>query len=374
LEVVNKKKIEPRDGKPEDYILKYSLIDYPFDYTYESEWVKKVDYWFNQITVGDRDLKHYFLKRLSSFLRGLNPEKMFDVWTNEGNGGKSILIRTLQYIFGSYFVDFPVSLLTGGTGKTSGGPNPELAQAANARGAILMESDDREAMKGGMIKRLTGGDSIFVRGMFKDGGSMSITFKTILVCNNIPDIANADQAVMNRFVIFPFLGVWCDNPPENEEDQFRERRFKIDYDFDLQIPDLARGLLWLMVQYYPYYAEEGLEKPKIVEDYIQDHWKENDPYIKFIDEKIVYAYKDKEKKEIDYEKFLPASDIYPVYSRWFKEYYPGAPIPTLSRMKTDLCMQGRLGPQAKRGNWCGIEIKQTVPMLGDDLGKGIVNL
>ena len=363
LEVVDKKVVRPRAGKPEDYILKFSPIIYPFEYSWESYWVKEVMYWFKQITVADNDLRHYFLKRLASFLRGLNPEKLFDVWTNEGNGGKSMLAKTLQYIFGSYFIDFPVSLLTSGNGKQSSGPSPELAQAANARGAILSEPDDRDAMKGGIIKRITGGDRIFTRALNENGGSMEMTFKTIMICNRIPDIVNVDKALMNRFVIMPFLGVWNDAAPEKEEDQFKMRNFKIDPFFEAKIPDLARGLLWIMVQYYTYYAEEGLNFPPIVQEYIKKHWEDNDFYLQYIAERLTHAYKDGDKKEINSEVTLSASEIFQDFARWFKTYYPGTFVPSLAQMKADLCMSGRLGPQVKRGNWTGIQIKQVHTQL-----------
>lgn len=373
LEVVEKR-VRPRPGKPEDFILKFSTIIYPFEYTRDSYWVKEVYHWFNQITVGDKELRHYFFKRLSSFLIGRNPEKLFDVWTNEGNGGKSMLAKTIQYIFGAYFIDFPTSLLTAGNGKTSSGPSPELAQALNARGAILSEPDDRDAMKGGVIKRITGGDRIFTRALHDNGGSMELTFKTIMICNRIPDIVNVDKALINRFVIMPFLGVWNDTAPEKEEDQFKMRNFKIDPFFEAKIPDLARGLLWIIVDYYKHYSEEGLSFPAIVKEYIKKHWEDNDYYLQFISEKIVHAYKDGDKKEIDTDVYSSSSDIYPHFLRWFRDYYPGQIVPTMAQMKSDLSMSGRLGPQAKRGNWCGIKIKINVPELpgaGGGMGAGV---
>jgi phage/plasmid-associated DNA primase len=373
LEVVDKR-IRPRPGKPEDFIVKYSEIMYPFEYDWDSYWVAEVMKWFDQICVRDTELKHYFLKRLSSFLRGLNSEKLFDVWTNSGNGGKSIMTKTLQYIFGKYFVDFPTSLLMGnGKNSNSGSANPELAQAANARGAILAEPDDRETMKGGIIKRITGGDRIFTRGLHENGGSMEMTFKTIMVCNRIPDIANVDRALINRFVIMPFLGTWCEDAPETEEEQFRQRKFKMDPFFEAKIPELARGLLWIMVQYYKYYAEEGLNFPPIVKEYIKRHWEENDYYLQFIAENIEYAYKDADKKEINTNVSLTVQDIYRVFTRWFKDFYPGMNAPTASQVKSDLEMTGRLGGQIKRGQWLGIQIKQSslVPQLGN---LGIANI
>jgi len=367
LEVVDKR-VRARPGKPEDFILKFSNIDYPMNYNWDSYWVKEVLHWFDMITVGNRDLKHYFLKRISSFLRGLNPEKLFDVWTNSGNGGKSMLAKTLQTMFGSYFVDFPVSLLTGGN-KNSSGPSPELAQAANARGAILSEPDDRESMKGGIIKRITGGDRIFTRALNDNGGSMELTFKTIMICNRIPDIANVDKALINRFVIMPFLGTFSEDAPNDIEEQFRLRQFKIDQFFESKIPELARALLWISVQYYHYYATEGLLFPDIVKEYIKKHWEDNDYYLQFIDEKIEYAYLDNDKKEYDINSTLTASDIYQIFQRWFKDYYPGMPVPSLSQFKSDISMSGRLGPCGKKNSWVGIKLntKSLVPELGGGL-------
>jgi phage/plasmid-associated DNA primase len=373
LEVVDKR-VRPRPGKPEDFIIKYSEIMYPFDYDWDSYWVVEVMKWFEQICVRDGELKHYFLKRLSSFLRGLNSEKLFDVWTNSGNGGKSVMTKTLQYIFGKYFVDFPTTLLMGnGKNSNSGSANPELAQAANARGAILSEPDDRETMKGGIIKRITGGDRIFTRGLHENGGSMELTFKTIMVCNRIPDIANVDKALINRFVIMPFLGTWCEDAPETEEEQFQQRRFKMDPFFESKIPELARALLWVMVQYYKNYAEEGLSFPPIVKEYIKRHWEENDYYLQFIAENVEYAYKDAEKKEINTGVSVTIQEIYRVFTRWFKDFYPGMAVPTASQVKSDLEMTGRLGGQVKRGHWLGIQVKQSslVPQLGN---LGIANI
>lgn len=367
LEVVDKR-VRPRPGKPEDYILKYSTIMYPFDYTWDSYWVKEFLYWMDQITVGDKELKHYFLKRLSSFLRGLNPEKLFDVWTNAGNGGKSMLTKTLQFAFGAYFIDFPTAVLSG-NGKNSSGPSPELAQANNARVAILAEPDDRESMKSGIIKRITGGDRIFTRALHENGGSMELTFKTILVCNRIPDIAGVDAALMRRFVIMPFLGQWLDDAPQTEEEQFRMRTFKNDPFFESKIPELAKAMIWILVNYYHYYANEGLPFPRIVREYIEKHWQDNDFYLQFISERIDTVYKDVDKKEVDIDVTLSAAEVYPFFNRWFKDYYPGVQVPTAAQFRSDISMSGRLGPQPKRGVWLGVKLRVAASELGGGLPR-----
>jgi len=368
LEVVDKK-VRARPGKPEDLILKYSEIEYPFNYEWDSHWVKEVMHWFDQITVNDRELKHYFLKRIASFLRGLNPEKLFDVWTgnsqNNGNNGKSMLVKTLQKIYGAYFVDFPVSLLSTGGNKNSSSASPEIAQAVNSRAAILAEPDGQMQISSGMLKRLTGGDRIFTRALHDNGGSMELTFKTIMVCNRIPVIASVDKATINRFVIMPFLGAWSLDAPETEEEQFKARLFKLDPNFESKIPELSKALLWISVQYYPYYSNEGLLFPPIVKEYIKKHWDDNDHYLQFIAEKIEYSWKDNDKKEVDTNVSISVQELYKFFTPWFKDYFPGMTVPTLSEFRDDISMSGRLGPQSKRGVWLGLKVKNVVPDLGN---------
>jgi phage/plasmid-associated DNA primase len=197
---------------------------------------------------------------------------------------------------------------------------------------------------------------------------MEMTFKTIMICNRIPDIANADKALINRFVIFPFLGTWCEDAPEDIEEQFRQRKFKLDPFFDGKIPELARALIWVCVQYYSYYANEGLPFPDIIKEYIKKHWEDNDPYLQFISERLEYAYKDKDKKEVDTEVTIGASEMYPFFKTWYKDYYPTVSPPTLAQFKSDMCMDGRLNIQPKKGLWIGIKMKNIIPDLA---GAGI---
>jgi phage/plasmid-associated DNA primase len=275
-----------------------------------------------------------------------------------------MFVKTMQTIYGAYFVDFPVSLLSSGGNKNSSSATPELAQAANSRAAILAEPDDRMSLSSGTIKRLTGGDRIFTRALHDNGGSMELTFKTIMVCNRIPTIASVDRATINRFVIIPFLGTWTDDAPETEEEQFKQRKFKLDPFFESKIPEMAKALLWVSAQYYTYYASEGLLFPPIISEYIKKHWDDNDHYLQFIAEKIDYAYKDGDKKEVDVDVNISAQELYKFFTPWFKDYFPGINVATLQEFRDDISMSGRLGPQPKRGVWLGIRLKNIVPELG----------
>jgi hypothetical protein len=352
------KKIFARPGKPEDYITLCTLIPYDTNFTWQHPKVKDCLKWLGQVFT-DNDLLHYVLKDFASYLKGRNSEKLFRIWAGMGDNSKSMIVKLIFAVLGLYGIDFPVSLLSGKTINSSG-PTPELAQARGVHVGIICEPDDTEDLKGGAIKRFTGGDRFFARFLNDNGGSVEAFFKLIFMCNRIPNIPNADAAVMNRFLIIPFLSTWSDDAPDDEAEQYRLRTFKKDPFFEKKIPDMAKAMGWLMVQYFPIYAEEGITAPRIVKEYTQRHWEEHDTYISYLHERITKVYKDKEETVRDEAVTLSASDIFGDFRRWFTAYYPGVQVPSLQRLRDELVMPKRMGPQNARRQWLGVRLSTAV--------------
>lgn len=354
-----------RPGKPEDYIMMTTFLRYPDakeNMSHNHPTVLKLKQWIGQVFVDDH-LYHHFLKICASFLKGRNAEKKFHVWTGSGNNSKSMIIKLLQTTFGSYCIDFPMALLTG-KAQSSSGPNPELAQSKGAHIAVLAEPDEEEKMKGGTIKRYTGGDRFFARMCNQNGGSIEAMFKTILMCNDIPAIPSGGQAVRNRLSALPFLSKWVDNPPETEEEQRRQRRFRLDPFFEEQIPSLAPAFMWLLVEYFPIYIQEGIIDPPIVRETTEQYWRDNDPYQNYIEEVVVQAtIRDTTGKEsIDMGTSLTFTDLFADFKRWFRENFPGSAIPNTTQAKPQFLR--RLGEQRQK-RWYGYRLSNPLsgPLL-----------
>jgi hypothetical protein len=373
-----------RQGKPEDYITKVSPIGYRRDYHWNHPIVLEVLDFLKKVFV-DNDLRHHVCKRIASILKGRNGEKLFDILSGAGDNAKSIFVALLKAVLGTYAIDFPVSMLTGAKGN-AGSASPELAQARGAHAAFVSEPDSGDEMKAGPIKRFTGNDSFFCRMLFDNGGSIESFIKLFYMCNRIPNIPNADKAVKARLWICPFLSTFCkdpqspDNPdgyPLSEEEQYRQLKFKANPDFHKRIPDLAYGMLWIMVQYFPKYSVEGLTPvPRVVAEVTEQHWRDNDPYIQFIQEKISYAYvvdtatgkrmTDDEGNEVhDDKKTLSATHIFPVFNQWWRLYYPGSSVPDVRVLKAEMSAKDRLGAQTKRQQWVGVILKDQAAQVAD---------
>jgi hypothetical protein len=343
----------PRPGKPEDFITKCGLVPYSVNFSFEHPLVKELLEYLGQV-FPDEALLHYALKDFASYLKGKNSEKMFRVWTGEGNNSKSMLVKLMQLWFGERCIDLPVSIYTG-IKMAGSGPNPELAQAECSHLAITAEPDDGTDLKSGCIKRGTGGDRFFARGCNQDGGSIDLLYKAIYMCNSIPNIPNVDKATKNRFGILPFLSVWSENAPDDPEEQMRQRTFKMNVFFEERLPDLAEAMFWLAVQMFPIYMQEGLSPPPIIVQYTQEHWAEHDPYDAFSNERM------KKVKfsdgDLNDNNSVSASDLYPQFKTFFRAQYPHSDIPSAPQFKTQLSQ--RLGKQVNR-RWPGWILKDVV--------------
>lgn len=338
-----------RPGKPEDFVSMCTGLPYIEEMTWKHSLVERLLKWINQVFPDD-ELREYFLKIAASCLRGRNSDKIFPIWTGEGDNSKSMVVKLFESTFGSYCAPFPTSLFTQKRGQSSG-PTPEIAQAKGARVAIAKEPDDEETLKGGIVKEFTGGDTMPWRDMYQKTERGVIMFKLFFMCNKIPVIPNNGKAMKNRTLIVPFLSTWVSDPPESEEEQYKLRLFKKDPFFERKIPELAKAFIWVLVQYYPRYKRESLGAPKIIEETTQEYWRENDIYENFIHECVTRATND--EGNVDVNASLLHADLYRQFKSWFKETYPGAKIPESPSVRHEFVRI--LGKQHKH-RWHGIRL------------------
>lgn len=349
------KKIFFKSGKPEDFITMCTHIHFKENFTWNSPEVEEVLKWLSCVFV-DQELLEYFLKITSSLLQAKNSDKIFQIWTGNGNNSKSMIVKLFQQTLGDYCVDFPTSMLCK-TFSNSSGPSPEMAQAEGSHVGIISEPDADEPIQAGKLKRMSGGDRQFTRKLNENGGSQEAFYKIIMMCNRIPDIPGIDNAVKNRLRIIPFLSLWSKNAPDTEEEQVKTKTFKLDPFFDEKIAGMCPAFAWILAQKFTNYKIDGLNTPKIVIDYTDKHVQDNDPYTNFIKERIIDALKPG-TNEKDMTQTLTSQDIYQHYKSWFRDNYPGIPLVNGTLFRTEII--ARIGQQHNR-KWHGI--KMYIPMV-----------
>ena len=358
-----------RSGKPEDYVTMCSPVRYEKDLGWDHPKVIEFLKWMKQC-FPDPELCGYFLRLIASCLRSGNLDKIFPIFTGDGNNSKSMVKKIIEEVFGPYSYTFPASFFTKNRGE-SGKASPELALAMRSKIAWMQETGNGDSIKDDTLREMTGMDKTFARLMRENGGNFEVIFKLILMCNKIPSIPAADKAIKNRVAIVPFMGVWVDprkkdndlKIPEDEEEQLKVGIYKMDPQFPSKIPFMKSAALWVFVRTYADYVKNGLKTPSAVSKATNQYWSENDMYQLFTEECICKAVKpgsitdENPEGERDSEAHMTLTEVFTEFKFWYKETYPG--VQPIKRDTLKYEMEQRWG-KIPRGGWRGVKVKQTM--------------
>lgn len=361
--------IHTRNGFIEDYITKSTLIPIQEGLSEESEEVKKVQEIINQIFLYDKEIVDYFWLFLASLLRGKNAEKRLNFFIGNGDNGKSIILKMINAVFGDYSVTLPQAILTANEKTSSGSATPELAQAEGSRIATITELNNDQKLGSGAPKRLSGEDALYSRGLYKEGRSITQTWKIIIATNIMPRFQNPDKALFDRVMIFPFDANFSDYYPESLEKRIEKGIFPKDLDLENKIPNLAPALLYLMCKKYPDYRKYGLKKniPLKIKQNINSYWDESDIYRNFIITALEQYFVEEEnylKPDTRYQ--VRVNEVMDAFITWFNinEFKN---IDTKPNIRGYLSDPKRLGPWDRKINgWYGIRISEEFITKSED--------
>ena len=310
-----------REGRPDDKITMTCKNPYQVRSEDDDE-VQEVRMLFQKIFVNPNILG-YFYDTTCSYLEGGNANKIFLVWAGDGDNAKSLVALILEEMLGDYAGVFPPELFIMGRGNSSGSARPELAQTRGKRWMTASEIPKNQLVDYGAIKRLSGGDNIYVRKLFGEPEKQKPQFTMAIQVNEYPKIPAHDEATWNRIRVLPFeskfvrpskLDKWP--VPEKEVDQWKLKRFHADLSMSNKIAEMAPILLWILVEHYKVYKKTGLKEPPEVKMATSAYQAENDVFLQFHTEKICKV----EVQDTDSKSdlaFLKVVDLYAEFISWY---------------------------------------------------------
>lgn len=121
----------------------------------------------------------------------------------------------------------------------------------------------------GIIKSLTGGDTLSGRRLYQEQETFKINAYFVLICNDPPALNSVDGGVIRRLNVCPFESQFVDNPTESYQKQLK----------DINTNELKYPLLNLLIKHY---NENRLIKPQKVNFYTNEYIKESNDTINFI--------------------------------------------------------------------------------------------
>lgn len=366
-----------REGRPSDYISKNCGYDYVDFKSSDDPNLQEVFMFWRKVMV-DEDVREFFLEYCGKILKAGNDDQKFLILSGIGSNGKSVATDLISETLGgradtSYAGQFPTTLVTGKETQSSAA-NPELFRAKGRRIMWLTEPDNDDRINLGMIKRLTGNDTVYVRNLFSEGEDIKPTFKLGYICNKLPKLpvsTTTDFGTWRRILRIVFKSRFPLNDfevPRTWEEQVRRRTFYRDLQFQQRLPNMRQAQMWIMIHYYHRYRTRNVQIPIPLEvtQALADFQLENDVYQQFINEMI----------RSDPTKSITLSDFYTAFKSWHNETYGrnSRTLPDRETVKKDLSLRPGWGDLVQPGNhWVGWRLKTYQDDLAEK-GGVIVHL
>jgi putative DNA primase/helicase len=271
------------DGRPEDYMVKASPVEFHGVDADRSLWVQTL----LEIYDGSREMVD-FLQRLAGFyLTGLSSLAVFPVFHGRGRNGKSLIFDVFMAVMGPLAAPIHSELFLD-QGKNSArnpaAPSPEIMALKGLRLAVGSETDDGRKVSASRIKWLTGSDRLTGRNPNdKYQVSFAPTHKLGLLTNHKPGAPAHDFAFWERCLLIRHPLSFVDREPrapnERRADPSRKGRLLA----------MLPGVLGWMVEGCLIFMREGLSPPDSVTEATSNYQRDEDFLGRFLENRCFLA-------------------------------------------------------------------------------------
>jgi putative DNA primase/helicase len=168
---------------------------------------------FLETVTGDNPGFEKYLQAACGYsLTGLTIEEVLLFLHGQGANGKSVFIRTVSGVLGSYHTSAPVETFL--DSPVDRHPT-ELAMLRGARMVTAAETEQGRRWSESKIKTLTGGDKVAARLMRQDYFEFHPQFTLWIYGNHKPGLRSVDKAISRRLRLLPFTTTISDDERDN---------------------------------------------------------------------------------------------------------------------------------------------------------------
>lgn len=242
-EMLNWKTLETRPRTADDkFTYNYDAI-YKKDITTEE--MDYADNYFKSLFNNNDGTKQIVINILKTIFCGKKMRNMF-FYTGSGCNGKSLLFNVLKSIFtGSMSVIGNDVILEN---KNKGQLNTELEKLENTLFGYTTELKESDELNTTMIKKISGGDDIDCRALFKSNRTITPTANLSVLTNKMPYFV-VEPAILKRMIVIPM-----------------NSKFEVNTDFEIEIMS-KKDIL------FTYIMKVGIYTPELNQDDLTDEMK-----------------------------------------------------------------------------------------------------
>jgi len=170
----------------------------------DTEWCNK---YFLALFKGRNDTMLTTLDIFKTSMSGRVVRHVFFLLGAKGSNGKSVLLKTLKRTLSGAMDTISKKIIVQDT-RASSALNTEVEKLEQCRIALTSEFDNKEKMNIKMIKEVSGGDDISLRGMRETERTIRPTANLFAITNEMPNMKIKDpkeqSAFFKRLIIIPF--------------------------------------------------------------------------------------------------------------------------------------------------------------------------
>jgi len=183
----------------------------------DTEWCNK---YFLALFCGRADTMQTTLDIFKTSLSGRVVRHIFFLLGVKGSNGKSVLLKTLKRTFTGATDTISKKIIVQDS-RQSSALNTEVEKLETCRMAMTSEFDNKEKMNVKMMKEVSGGDDISLRGMRETERTIRPTANLFAITNDMPSMKiknpKEQSAFFKRLIIIPFNAEFENNTDTEAE-------------------------------------------------------------------------------------------------------------------------------------------------------------
>lgn len=282
--IINLKNGDVKAHNPEYYFTKITSVDCA-EAADCPRWLAFLD----DIFAGDKDLIRYIQKAVGYSLTGSTAEQCAFFLYGTGRNGKSTFIDVIRDVFGDYAANIqPETIMV--KSSQSNAINSDIARLKGARLVTSVEPNEGVRLNEGLLKQLTGDDTVTARKLYSEEFEFKPEFKLWMATNHKPIIRGTDTGIWRRIHMIPFDV----QIPEDKVDKNLTHKLKAE----------MTGIFKWCIDGCLMWQREGLQMPAAVLKSVREYRREMDVISAFIEDKCTL------------EGTVQASMLYAAYVSW----------------------------------------------------------
>jgi P4 family phage/plasmid primase-like protien len=283
---LNLQKGEFREHRREDLMTRISPVAFDPSATCP-KWLS-----FLNVSVPDAGTQRFLQQGSGYSLTGSTAEDCLFLNHGDGRNGKGVFLNVLKFVLGDYCAQANFDSFTAGKG-TGIQIRTDIARLAGARMVTASENEQDKRLAEGLLKTLTGSDTITARRLYEEEREFLPQFKLWFAVNHKPRIIGVDEGIWSRIHLIP----WNVFIPEAK--RIKNLRETI-------IAEEASGVLNWMLAGLRDYQEHGLVRSAEIAAATEDFRKESDQIQRFLNERA----------QIGEGLTVQSSLLYATYKNW----------------------------------------------------------